>query len=46
VCEPLPTFKGECWDHGVCAAGTKCVGQQVCPCGADCLLPDSPGKCQ
>jgi hypothetical protein len=46
VCEPLPTFKGECWDNGDCAAGTKCVGQQVCPCGADCLLPDSPGKCQ
>jgi hypothetical protein len=45
VCKPLPT-DGSCWDNGDCKQGKTCKGQQVCPCNVDCLLPDSPGKCQ
>jgi hypothetical protein len=45
VCKPLST-DGSCWDNGDCKPGQSCEGEQVCPCGANCLLPDVAGKCK
>jgi hypothetical protein len=45
VCKPLVT-DGSCWDNGDCKPGQSCEGEQVCPCGANCLLPDVVGKCK
>jgi hypothetical protein len=43
VCkQPVP---GACWKDEECGAGTKCVGANVCPCGAYCAIADTPGKC-
>jgi hypothetical protein len=40
--EPAPA--GGCWSDRDCF-GHDCEGEQVCPCGASCLLPDVPGTC-
>lgn len=45
VCKGTPP-KDTCWDAGDCGAGEACVGASVCPCGASCLVPDSPGECK
>ncbi len=34
-----------CWFDTGCGKGEICIGANVCPCGVNCLLPDSPGKC-
>lgn len=44
VCEVLPPT-GKCWDPEDCPAGQACVGSHVCPCDADCALPDLMGEC-
>ncbi|MCC6643980.1 MAG: hypothetical protein IT374_00195, partial [Polyangiaceae bacterium] len=43
VCLPTPP-KGECWSNADCGGGI-CEKATICPCGANCLLPNSPGKC-
>jgi hypothetical protein len=45
MCKPVLS-DGSCWDQSDCKAGQKCADPFVCPCGAECLLPDKPGKCQ
>jgi hypothetical protein len=40
-----PPGMGSCWSDRDCTAGKKCTGAQLCPCGANCLLPDQPGYC-
>jgi len=35
---------GGCWSDADCGAG-RCVEPNICPCGARCLVPDSPGTC-
>ncbi len=35
---------GQCWNDSQCGGGV-CEGEIVCPCGAACKVPDSPGKC-
>jgi hypothetical protein len=37
---------GVCWDDGDCPAGETCVGASICPPGAYCFAPDTPGECQ
>lgn len=41
-----PTKTGQCWEQDDCGRGQQCVGANICPCGAKCLVPDSPGTCQ
>jgi hypothetical protein len=36
---------GQCWEDSDCRDGRSCVGANRCPCGAACLVPDSPGTC-
>lgn len=36
--------KGECWTDADCGAGV-CKSPNICPCGAQCFVADSPGKC-
>ena len=44
VCkDPLPM--GQCWQDSDCSPNSTCQGEIVCPCGALCILADSPGKC-
>jgi hypothetical protein len=43
-CMPL-TAEG-CWDDSQCGAGETCEGENICPCGAACLVADSPGTCK
>jgi hypothetical protein len=43
-CEP-PAPAGMCWADDECPAGQTCQGEQICPCGVRCLVPDSPGTC-
>lgn len=45
VCKGPPP-KGGCWEEEDCGRGQTCVGERICPCGARCLLPDSPGQCR
>ncbi|MCC6217146.1 MAG: hypothetical protein IT376_19965 [Polyangiaceae bacterium] len=35
-----------CWHDAMCPPGQTCEGEQVCACGATCLVPDAPGTCQ
>ncbi|MCS6899365.1 MAG: hypothetical protein NZX77_06305 [Polyangiaceae bacterium] len=44
VCKK-PAPKGQCWEDDDCPAGLTCEGEIVCPCGAQCILSDAPGKC-
>jgi hypothetical protein len=37
---------GQCWGNANCAAGESCVGANVCPCGAMCLVADKAGQCK
>ncbi len=37
---------GQCWTTSQCPTGTACIGANVCPCGAMCLVADKPGTCQ
>lgn len=37
--------RGGCWENSDCARGQVCDGENVCPCGARCLVPDAPGRC-
>lgn len=37
---------GQCWEDSDCGRGEVCDGEQICPCGALCLVPDSPGTCR
>jgi len=43
VCKQPVT--GACWADIECGAGMKCQGAIVCPCGAFCDAPDTPGMC-
>lgn len=36
---------GQCWTEANCPTGQPCIGTQVCPCNADCGVPDKPGSC-
>jgi len=40
-----PVRAGQCWDDSDCDAGVRCVGANICPCGAACFVPDMPGTC-
>jgi len=40
-----PPPAGECWGDGDCGAGMTCMGAVICPCGAECLVPDELGTC-
>ncbi len=44
VCK-APASTG-CWADEECQPGQGCKGAVVCPCGAQCDAPDSPGSCQ
>ncbi|MCB9636759.1 MAG: hypothetical protein H6721_32000 [Sandaracinus sp.] len=37
--------RGQCWEDSDCARGQTCTGENICPCGARCLVPDAPGTC-
>jgi hypothetical protein len=38
--------RGQCWQSSTCPFPPGlCGGAQVCPCGAVCLVPDTPGTC-
>ena len=48
VCKPtpppaLPALS--CWTDAGCPGEESCIGGTVCPCGAQCFAPDSPGIC-
>jgi hypothetical protein len=48
-CEPRPTMRNSCWSNADCKgliATPSCSGASVCPCAANCLLPDKMGTCQ
>ncbi len=34
-----------CWRDSDCGPRGRCANPQICPCGARCLVPDSPGTC-
>ena len=36
---------GQCWNDGDCSGALVWTGARRCPCGALCILPDSPGSC-
>lgn len=36
--------RGECWSDADCRFGT-CTGAVICPCGAICEVPNTPGTC-
>lgn len=38
--------RDRCWNDGDCGSGRTCMGPNRCPCGARCLVPDSPGTCR
>ncbi|MCO4761672.1 MAG: hypothetical protein KC502_09225 [Myxococcales bacterium] len=45
VCKSLLALgKNQCWSDAQCGTGT-CTGASVCPCGANCIIPDKPGVC-
>ena len=45
VCKDASKLQqGECWSDGQCGGG-KCLGAIICPCGAQCIIADKPGKC-
>lgn len=44
VCKPTPEA-GQCWRDSQCTSGV-CTGARICECGAACLLPDAPGRCE
>lgn len=44
MCKPRTVEPGSCWESSDCGDGT-CIGADICPCGAACLLPDRPGTC-
>lgn len=37
---------GVCWDDGDCESGETCEGASICPPGAYCFAPDTPGECE
>lgn len=44
VCKPVPVW-GSCWDGNDCSPTQTCEGASVCPCDADCDVPDTVGAC-
>ena len=40
-----PAASELCWADGECSSGTVCWDARICPCGANCLLPDQQGVC-
>lgn len=40
------TVAGRCWDDDDCGAGATCQGASICPCGAACVVEDTPGSCK
>ena len=40
--QPVPDG---CWKDEECPPGTTCQGADVCPCGYDCGMEDTPGTC-
>lgn len=45
TCKTNGLGPGECWDDGDCKPGEHCEGAIICPPGAYCFAPDSPGEC-
>ncbi len=46
VCKTTKGLKaGECWTDAQCG-GLKCLAAIICPCGAQCIIADKPGKCE
>jgi hypothetical protein len=46
VCASKPSQAGRCWRDDDCSGSAgRCVGAQICPCQAACLVADSPGTC-
>jgi len=37
---------GQCWHDQDCAKGQFCLGEQLCPCGMLCGVPDKLGTCK
>jgi hypothetical protein len=48
VCpQPPPvTVRGRCWTAADCEIGQSCEGALVCPCDAECVIPDKTGTCR
>jgi hypothetical protein len=44
VCE-MKAPEGKCWRDADCLGGQSCENVQVCPCNADCDVPDRAGTC-
>ena len=44
VCK-FPVATGLCWGDADCSMTQKCTGANICPCGAACLVADTPGTC-
>ena len=46
VCKDPGELKpGACWTDAQCGKGGVCKGANICPCGANCFVADSPGTC-
>jgi hypothetical protein len=46
VCETASLAPGACWDNADCGQGALvCKGANICACGVQCPVADSPGKC-
>ena len=42
-----PPKAGQCWSDDDCGGDVgSCMGASVCPCGAQCFAPDTPGVCK
>jgi hypothetical protein len=44
TCKPSLPY-GQCWSLEDCPTGSTCLDVNVCPCNADCFVPDQQGTC-
>jgi hypothetical protein len=41
----LPSVDDACWSDADCPPDLSCIGASICPCGALCEEPSTPGSC-